>query len=155
MKEDIESTKNLNKSTMREQKAALESYQALAKTIKQLSSDMPEIEIKETKELIKVPIKALKLLSEVLEAMSKGQPISIVPMASEVTTQKAAEILGCSRPFLVKLLEEGKIPFTKIGRHRRVKMEDVLVYKEEQKKEQKKHLIEMMQKDEELGLYDS
>jgi len=146
---------NIEKPTKQEQKTAMASYSALATVLKQLKSEEPEIEVEETKEHIKIPIKALRLLSDILEAMSKGQPISIVPMAAEVTTQKAAEILGCSRPFLVKLLEEGKIPFTKIGRHRRVKMEDVLVYKEEQKKEQKKHLIEMMQKDEELGLYDS
>ncbi|SRR5699024_978450 len=155
MKEDMETTKNLNKSTMREQKAALESYQALAKTIKQLSSDMPEIEIKETKELIKVPIKALKLLSEVLETMSKGQPISIVPMASEVTTQKAAEIIGCSRPFLVGLLEKGEMPYVKVGKHCRIKLVDVLAYKEKQKITQKKHLTKMMHNDEELELYDS
>ena len=146
---------NIEKPTKQEQKTAMVSYSALAAVLKQLKSEEPEVEIEETKEHIKIPIKALRLLSDILEAMSKGQPISIVPMATEVTTQKAAEILGCSRPFLVKLLEEGKMPFTKIGRHRRVKMEDVLVYKEKQKQEQKKHLIEMMQKDEELGLYDS
>lgn len=76
-------------------------------------------------------------------------------MAAEVTIQKAAEILGCSRSYFVKLLEEGKIPFTKIDQYRRVKMEDVLAYKEKKKQEQKKHLIEMMQNDEELGLYNS
>lgn len=145
----------IEKPTKQEQKTAMESYAALAEVIKQLKSDEPEIEVEETKEHIKIPIKALRLLAGILEAMSEGQPISIVPMATEVTTQKAAEILGCSRPYLVKLLEEGEIPFIKIGRHRRVKMEDVLDYKEMKKKEQKKHLIEMMQNDEELGLYDS
>lgn len=145
---------NIQKPSKQEQKTALESYSALAKVLKQLKSEEPEIEVEETQEQIKIPIKALKLLSKILEAMSKGQPISIVPMATEVTTQKAAEMLGCSRPFLVKLLEGGKIPFTKIGRHRRVKMEDVLAYKEKQKREQKQHLIDMMQNDEELGLYD-
>lgn len=151
----METTKNLNKSTKREQKAALESYQTLAKTIKQLSSDMTEIEIKETKELITVPIKAMRSLSEVLEAMSKGQAISIVPMATEVTTQKAAEIIGCSRPFLVNLLKKGAMPYIKVGRHRRIKLEDILAYKEKQKITQKEHLTRMMYNDEELGLYDS
>jgi excisionase family DNA binding protein len=55
--------------------------------------------------------------------MSQGKPISIVPFATEVTTQKAAGILGCSRPYLVKLLEEGKIEFTKVGKHRRIRFE--------------------------------
>ncbi|MGO1521611.1 MAG: helix-turn-helix domain-containing protein, partial [Sphingobacterium sp.] len=73
----------------------------------------------------------------------------------EVTTQKAAEILGCSRPHLVKLLEEGEIEYTKIGKHRRIKFEDVMKYKQSRKEEQKKHLIDIMNADEETGLYDS
>lgn len=87
--------------------------------------------------------------------MSQGKPISIVPFATEVTTQKAAEILGCSRPYLVKLLEEGKIEFTKVGKHRRIMFEDVLKYKQLMKEAQKKNIIDMMNFDEELGLYDS
>ncbi len=87
--------------------------------------------------------------------MSQGKPISIVPLATEVTTQKAAEILGCSRPYLVKLLEEGKIEYTKVGKHRRIKYEDVIDYKKKMKEEQTKRLIEMMHADEDLGRYDS
>jgi excisionase family DNA binding protein len=94
-------------------------------------------------------------LKDILKAMSEGKPISIVPIAAEVTTQKAAEILGCSRPYVVKLLEEGKINFTKVGKHRRIKLEDVLLYKQHLKEEQKKHLIDIMNFDEEIGSYDS
>jgi excisionase family DNA binding protein len=64
-------------------------------------------------------------------------------------------MLGCSRPHLVKLLEEGVIPFTTVGRHRRVKFEDVQKYKKALKATQKKLLIEMMQQDEEHNMYDS
>ena len=87
--------------------------------------------------------------------MSQGKPISIVPVATEVTTQKAAEILGCSRPHLVKLLEEGKTEFTKVGKHRRLKFTDVLKYRKQMKDDQKKHIIDIMNFDEEIGLYDS
>jgi excisionase family DNA binding protein len=87
--------------------------------------------------------------------MSQGKPISIVPVATEVTTQKAAEILGCSRPHLVKLLENGELDFIKIGRHRRIKFEDIVNFKQKMKAEQKSRLIEMMNGDEELGGYDS
>ena len=72
-----------------------------------------------------------------------------------MTTQAAAEMLGCSRPHLVQLLESGKIPFTKVGKHRRVNYEDVRKYREEMKSDQKSRIIKMMQDDEELGLYDS
>ena len=151
----METFKNINRPSKDEQKIAIESYDALASVIEQLKSENPEIEIEETQERIKIPLKALKLLGEVLKAMSEGKPFSIVPMATEVTTQKAAEILGCSRPHFVKLLEEGKIEFTKVGKHRRVRFEDVMKYKREMKKNQKQHLIDIMKSDEELGIYDS
>ena len=132
----------------------MESYDALVAVIDELKSDNPEIEIEETEEKIKIPLKALKLLARILEVTSQGKPISIVPIATEMTTQKAAEFLGCSRPHLVKLLEDGKIAFTKIGKHRRVRFEDVLNYKKEMKQNQKANIIELMKSDEELGLYD-
>jgi excisionase family DNA binding protein len=87
--------------------------------------------------------------------MSEGKPISIVPVATEVTTQKAAEILGCSRPHLVKLLEDGLIAHTKIGKHRRVKFEDIVNYQMNMKELQKQYIVDMMHSDEETGLYDS
>jgi len=90
-----------------------------------------------------------------LKATGEGNPVSIVPMATEVTTQKAAEIIGCSRPYLVKLLEQGAIDFVKVVKHRRIKFEDVLSYWEKMKADQKNHLIDIMGADEELGLYDS
>ncbi|WP_126969466.1 helix-turn-helix domain-containing protein [Gynurincola endophyticus] len=138
-----------------EQKTALQSYQALHSAIEQLITDTTEIEIEETREKIVIPVRALKLLRDILKAMGQGSPISIVPVATEVTTQKAAEIIGCSRPHLVKLLDEGKIAFTKIGKHRRIKLEDVIKYKSKMKEEQKKHIIDIMNTDEEIDLYDS
>lgn len=148
-------TNEIRKPSKEERKLALESYSSLISAIDQLKTDQVEIEIEETSEKIKLPVKALNFLSEILKAMSQGKPISIVPLATEVTTQSAAEILGCSRPHLVKLLEEGKIEYTKVGKHRRIKYEDVINYKRKMKEEQKKHLIEMMHADEDLGLYDS
>lgn len=141
--------------TKEEQKAALESYDALTSTLEQIHSEYPEIEIDETKERIKIPLNALKLLAKILKETSQGKPISIVPIATEITTQAAAELLGCSRPHLVKLLEDGKINFTKIGKHRRIKYQDVLNYKKQLKDKQRKLLIEIMKADEESGLYDS
>ncbi len=148
-------TNDIERPNKRERKLAQESYTSLISSIEQLKSDQVKIEIEETGERIILPVKALNLLGEILKAMSQGKPISIVPLATEVTTQKAAEILGCSRPYLVKLLEEGKIEYTKVGKHRRIKYEDVIDYKKKMKEEQKKRLIEMMHADEDLGLYDS
>ena len=146
---------NLARPSKEEQKVAMESYSALAEVLGKLKIDVPEIEIEETSEKIKIPLKALKLLAKILKVTGQGKPISIVPIATEMTTQAAADLLGCSRPHLVKLLEEGKIEFTKIGKHRRIKFEDVIAYKNEMKAKQKELLIKIMNADEESGLYDS
>ena len=133
----------------------MESYDALSAMLDQLDTTNPEIEITETEQKIKIPLRALKLLATILKATGQGKPISIVPIATELTTQAAAELLGCSRPHLVKLLESGEIAFTKVGKHRRVKFEDVMEYKARKLKEREEHLMQMMRADEESGLYDS
>src|ERR1700741_307228 len=125
----IKVLEQIRKPSKDDQRVASESYGALASVIEHLNSEQPEIEIEETSEKIKIPLSALKLLGDILKAMSQGKLISIVPLATEVTTQAAAEILGCSRPHLVKLLEDGKIEFTKVGKHRRIKFDDILKYR--------------------------
>lgn len=151
----METLHNIKRPTKAEQKTAIQSYTALAAAVQQIRSDDTEIEIEETKDKIIIPSRALKLLGDILKAMSEGKPISLVPVATEVTTQKAAEILGCSRPHLIKLLEEGAIDFVKVGKHRRIMFEDVMAYRQKMKNEQRKHIIEMMETDEEDGLYDT
>ncbi len=151
----MELIENIKRPSKEEQKTAMESYDALASMLKEINLDNPEIEIEETSEKIRIPLNALKLLADILKATSQGKLISIVPIATEITTQVAAEILGCSRPHFVKLLENGEISFTKVGRHRRVKYEDVIKYKKSMKEKQKQLLIDIMKSDEELGLYDS
>jgi excisionase family DNA binding protein len=151
----METFENVRKPSKAEQKAALESYDALASTLNELRSSNPEIEIEDTKDKIRVPLNALKLLAKILKVTSQGQPISIVPIATEMTTQAAAELIGCSRPHLVKLLESGEIKFTKVGKHRRVRYEDVIEYKKKMKANQEQLLEAIMQSDQELGLYDS
>lgn len=133
----------------------MESYNALNAMLEQLASENLEIEIEETKEKIKIPQRALKLLAEILKATSQGNPISVIPIATEMTTQAAAEFLGCSRPHLVKLLESGEIAYTKVGKHRRVKFEDLMEHKRKKQEEREALLVEIMKGDEELGLYDS
>ena len=141
--------------TKQEREIAQQSYQALSNTLAQLKTEKVDIEIEGSNDKIVLPLSALKFLEEVLKNISQGKIISIVPMATEVTTQKAAEILGCSRPHLIKILEEGKIPFTKVGRHRRIMFEDVVAYKRKMKEEQKQHIIDIMSADKEDGLYDT
>ena len=137
-----------------EKKAAMSSYGALAATLDHINSENPFVEIEETEEKFRVPARALKLLVEILKATSEGKSISVVPFATEMTTEAASELLGCSRPHIVKLVDSGKIPHTLVGRHRRVMFDDVMNYKREMKEKQKKLIIEMMRDDEESGLYE-
>ncbi len=137
-----------------ERLAAMASYNALAAQLEQIMSENPIVEIEETEEKIKLPVKALRLLAQILKATADGKPISLVPIAMEMTTQAAAELLGCSRPHIVKLVDTGEIPHTMVGRHRRLMFEDVMKYKKEMKEKQKNLIIEMMKEDEEYGLYE-
>ena len=151
----MEAIKAYRRPSKTERMIAQTSYDALTAALWQLKSDQVEIEIEETNDKIVMPLSAMRFLEDILKAMSQGKPISLVPSATEVTTQKAAEMLGCSRPYLVKLLEDGEIEFTKVGKHRRIKFEDVANYKTKMKAEQKRHIIDIMNADEEDGLYDS
>ncbi|MFA5478941.1 MAG: helix-turn-helix domain-containing protein [Candidatus Muiribacteriota bacterium] len=143
------------KPTKEEQIAAFESYSALIGVISELKEKYPEIEIEETREKIRVPLSALKLLAQILKQTSRGQIISIVPVATELTTQATAKLLGCSRPHVIKLLDSGKIKFTKVGKHRRIRYEDAMSYKKKMKSHQENMINEIINADEEAGLYDS
>lgn len=151
----MEMLDSIHKPSKEDQRMALASYGVLSSAIEQLHSKKVAIEIAETSEKFVVPMRALQLLGDILKVMGEGKPVSIVPVATEVSTQKAAEMLGCSRPHLIKLLEEGEIEYTKVGKHRRILFEDVIAYKRKMKEAQKKHLTDMMAFDEKLGLYDS
>jgi excisionase family DNA binding protein len=76
-----------------------------------------------------LPAAAVALLMDVLEAMAAGRTVSIIPENAELTTVQAAAILNVSRPYLIKLLAEGAIPHRKVGKHRRILMDDVMTYK--------------------------
>jgi len=149
------SLKELTKPSKEEQQTAMESYKPLTAVLETLKIDLPEIEIEETGEKIKIPLLALKLLAKILKATSKGQPVAIVPQAAELTSAATAELLNCSRPHVNKLIDMGEITATKVGKHRRIKFEDVMKYKKQAKEKQKALLIQMMNQDQEDGLYDT
>ena len=79
--------------------------------------------------LLELPAGAVALLMDILGAMAAGRGVTLMPENADLTTVEAAGILNVSRPFLIKLLEEGKIPYRKTGTHRRIRMEDIMTYK--------------------------
>ena len=138
------------------QRLAYEAIDALKEGLTERSGhDAIDVAIGSESEPLRLPREALVLLYDILSAMAKGRAVSVVPLAAELTTQAAAEMLGCSRPHLVKLLEAGEMAHTKVGRHRRVRYEDVVAYAKRQRRERSALLSEMMADDEAAGLYDT
>jgi excisionase family DNA binding protein len=118
--------------TAEEVAIARESGRALSAYL-QTRAETQQIEIFDDKGAahpVRVPVSALRLLVDVLTEIGEGNAVSIIPIHAELTTQDAADVLNVSRPFLVQLLEQGEIPFHKIGTHRRIRYQDVMAYKE-------------------------
>lgn len=101
---------------------------------------------------VTIPAAAYKLLVEILAQMAEGNAVSIVPIKKEITTQEAADILNVSRPYFVKLLEDGKIPYRKVGTRRRVLTTDVLDYKNRIDTQRMQTLMELAAQAQELNM---
>lgn len=99
-----------------------------------------------------LPPGAVQLLRDVLGQMAAGHAVTVVPIHAELTTQQAAEMLGVSRPFLVGVLEAGKLPFHKVGTHRRVRYGDLLAYKRREHDARRRALDELARQGQELDL---
>jgi excisionase family DNA binding protein len=93
---------------------------------------------------------ALEGLRKVVEAMSRGESVTVIPHDKQLTSQEAAEILSVSRPHLIELLDRGELPFHRVGTHRRIKIEDALAYRERRDAERRAALAELTRLSEEL-----
>jgi excisionase family DNA binding protein len=101
-----------------------------------------------------IPHSLYAVLVQAVRQLMSGRAISIVPVTAELTTQQAADMLNVSRPFVVKLLEEGAIPFHKAGTHRRLYLQDVLAYKRKRDEETERALGHLVTEAQELGIYE-
>lgn len=106
---------------------AVESSRLLAACIGK--GDSACLRLHDGDEVLQVPVKAIRLLVDILDAMARGDTVSLIPIHRELTTQEAANLLNVSRPYLVKLIENGEIPFHKNGVRRKVLFKDLMEYK--------------------------
>lgn len=147
---------------MSKQRAQLESVvvqQQDAESIRQLDQLLSQ-ETSQAKlvgsdgEEVLIPEPVYHLLRDIVHMMASGQAIHLIPQNHELSTQEAADILNVSRPFLVKLLEQGEIPHTKVGKHRRIRLEDLMAYKEQRDIKRRQGLKELTQFLQDEGFYE-
>lgn len=143
----------MEKITKSEQEIALSSIEQLKKLEAiLLKEDTFSIQISLNNEPLTIPKKAFSLLKGILETMSKGQSVTVLDNEQMLTTQEAADILNVSRPYIVKLLEGGDIPFQKVGTHRRLLLKDVMAYDAQFREQQLKNMALLSQQAQELNL---
>jgi len=107
-----------------------------------------------TGEVTELPHSVFLLLERVIEVLARGDAITLVPVGRELTTQQAANILNVSRQYLVRLLDDRRIPFRKTGSHRRVRMEDLLEFKQQRDRDRMASLDALSQLSQDFGGYD-
>lgn len=102
--------------------------------------------------IAELPTFALRLLGDILSELASGNAVRLVTIHSELTTQEGADILNVSRPHLVKLLEAGQLPHTKTGSHRRIKLADLMAYKEQRDQAGYEAINELVSQAQKLGM---
>lgn len=102
-----------------------------------------------------IPDSMVEVLRQVATAMSAGAGVNVAPLNALLTTQEAADYLGVSRPTLVRILERGDLPMEKPGRHRFVRLSDLVAFRERQRAERREVLAEMQRQGQADGLYEA
>lgn len=120
------------------------------------SHETPAILLGPDGEQLPLPLAIYQVLQQVVDAMERGASVSIQPVDRQLTTQQAASVLGVSRSTLLRLLEERELPYERLGeaRHRRLRLNDVLAYRDRKSDERRSRLEELTRQAQEDGLYD-
>jgi excisionase family DNA binding protein len=100
-----------------------------------------------------VPREAAVLLAKILGFLANDEGVNVIPDTAELTTQQAAEFLNVSRPYLIKVLESGEIPFRLVGTHRRIRFRDLSEYKSRDDLARRRAADELTELSQELDLY--
>lgn len=118
------------------------------------STQRPEL-VGANGERLLLPEAMYDVLRQVVEALDKGMGVTVAPKNARLTTQETADFLGISRPTLVRMLERGEIPMEKPGRHRFVRLADLVDYQQHQRNQRREALERMALESERDGLYEA
>ncbi len=99
-----------------------------------------------------LPSSIMRLIQHVLTEMARGNAVTVMPINAEMTTQEAAEFLNVSRPFVVKQMSSGILPYHKVGTHRRIRVQDLLAYKKNIDQNREQALADLTAEAQRLGL---
>lgn len=102
--------------------------------------------------VLELPPQALRFFADMLGMMARQQPIVLMPQKHELTTQEAAAFLNVSRPFVIKEIEAGRLRCRKVGRHRRVEIQELQRYQQAQRDESEQALRELADMAQENGM---
>jgi excisionase family DNA binding protein len=140
--------------TEQESRLAEESSRVLSSYVQDTESQTIKVvpEGGREEEAVTIPAVAFRLLINILVQMAQGNAITLIPVHAELTTQEAADLLNVSRPFLVKMLDSGEIPYRKVGTRRRVLYKDVAEYKRRIDERRRVTLDELAAQAQELGM---
>lgn len=115
---------------------------SLVLTVREAGQDKP----------LELPAGAVALLMEILQAIAAGRGVTLIPENAELTSLQAAEVLNVSRPFLIKLLDDNVLPHRKVGKHRRIRMEDVMAYRSKIDRDREAVLDQLAREAQEMGM---
>lgn len=134
---------------------AAKTLQHLARVRATLPTSLPTVSLQlegAEKDTIALPPAALALLQEILSQMAKGHAVTLMPVHAELTTQQGADLLNVSRPFLIDQLKKGLLPFRNVGTHRRIRLSDLLAYKQQMDQNRSEALDGLAAQAQELGM---
>lgn len=105
-------------------------------------------------ERVELPAALYRVLSDALAILSRGDAVVIGSIHQMLTTTEAADLLGLSRQYLIRLIERQELACEMVGRHRRLRLRDVLAYRERRATQRHDALDKLTALDEELGAYE-
>jgi excisionase family DNA binding protein len=111
-----------------------------------------KVKLEGKEETLTLPAPVVQLLKRALSEMAQGNAVTLMSLGAELSTHEAADLLKVSRPFLIKLLEQGEIPYRMVGSHRRIELKDVLAYKNASDAERRKALRALLKEAQELNM---